>query len=261
MPDTYLQEMRDGVLEVTLHRPHRLNATNAQAREELAALWRTVRSDRRVRCVILTGTGRAFCAGADADDMSTGLRPPGDIGYIAAVDFCPGEWVDVPIIVAVNGLCTGAGLNFLADADLVVAAEDSWFSDPHVSVGQVSAIEPLLLAPKIPYAVIAKLVLMGSSYRMTASEALAAGLVHEVLPEPEVMPRCRTIAESIVAQSPTALRESLRVLRRYARSLVSDQLDDAWTVAYSHFSHPDATEGPLAFMERRRPTWTDSDPE
>jgi enoyl-CoA hydratase/carnithine racemase len=255
--DTYTTVQERGVLAVTLDRPERLNATNGVARDEMSALWREVREDRTVRCVVLTGAGRAFCAGADAEDMSSGRRPRGDIGYIAAVDFCPGEWLDVPVIVAVNGLCVGAGLNFVADGDLVLASEAAWFSDPHVSVGQVSAMEPLFLAPKVPYPVIAKMILLGSSYRMSSTEALTAGLVHEVLEPDRLLPRAHELAEIIANQSPTALRQSLRVLRRYARSLISDQLDDGWRIAFEHFSHPDGTEGPLAFLEKRKPRWAE----
>jgi enoyl-CoA hydratase/carnithine racemase len=257
MAETFLADRSDGVLTVTLNRPDRLNATNGVARDEMSAFWREVATDPSVRCIVVTGAGRAFCAGADAEDMSTGVRPRGDIGYIAAVDFCPGEYVSVPIIVAVNGLCVGAGLNFVADGDLVLASESAWFSDPHVSVGQVSAMEPLFLAPKVPYPVIAKLVLLGSSYRMTAAEALDAGLVHEVLAPDALLPRAHELAGVIARQSPTALRQSLAILRRYARSLVADQLDDGWRIAYDHFWHPDGTEGPLAFMEKREPVWAD----
>jgi len=252
---TFRADEEDGILTVTLNRPDRLNATNGIARRQMAELWQQVRDDPRLRCIVLTGAGRAFCAGADADDMSQGVRPRGDTGYLAAVEFCPGEWVDIPIIVAVNGLCVGAGLNFIADADLVLASEAAWFSDPHLSVGQVSAMEPLLMAPRFPYPVIAKLVLLGSAYRMPAREALDAGLVHEVLSPEQLMPRAAELARIIAAQSPTALRASLKVMRRYARSLIANQLDDAWKMAYGHFSHPDATEGPLAFVEKRAPRW------
>ena len=257
MAETYLADEAEGVLTVTLNRPDRLNATNGVARQEMSAFWQQVRDNAGIRCIVLTGAGRAFCAGADAEDMSTGVRPRGDIGYLAAVDFCPGEWVRVPIIVAVNGLCVGAGLNFVADGDLVLASTQAWFSDPHVSVGQVSAMEPLFLAPKLSYSVIAKLVLLGSSYRLTAQEALAAGLVHEVLEPEALLPRAGELAQVVAGQSPTALRESLHVLRRYARSLIADQIDDGWSKAYAHFSHPDATEGPLAFLEKRPPRWAE----
>jgi enoyl-CoA hydratase/carnithine racemase len=259
MPETYLAQRVESVLTVTLNRPERLNATNAVARQELAHLWQEVRGDRGVRCVVVTGAGRAFCAGADAEDMSNGLRPPGDVGYIAAVDFCPGEWIEVPIIVAVNGCCVGAGLNFVADADLIVASSNAWFSDPHVSIGQVSAMEPLLLSPKVPYPVIARLVLLGSSYRMPAEEALSAGLVNEVVEPDELLPRANELAQIVARQSPTALRASLRVLRRQARSLIADQLDASWAEAHAHFAHPDGTEGPLAFLEKRAPRWEEPD--
>lgn len=257
MAESFIENLVEGVLEVTLNRPERLNALSAASRAELAELWQAVRGNRRVRCVILTGTGRAFCAGADAGDMAIGVRPPGDTGYRAAVDFCPGEWLEVPIIVAVNGLCVGAGLSFVADADLLLASEGSWFSDPHTSVGQVSAMEPLLLAPKVAYGALARLVMLGSAYRMSPAEALASGLIHEVVPAAELMSRARAVAATIASQSPAAMIESLRILRRHTRSLVADELDDAWSVVHRHFSHPDATEGPLAFVEKRAPRWAD----
>jgi enoyl-CoA hydratase/carnithine racemase len=257
MPETFRFDADDGIVTVTLDRPDRLNATNGVARTEMAEFWQELARDETARCIVLTGAGRAFCAGADAEDMSTGLRPRGDTGYIAAVEFCPGEWVDIPIIVAVNGLCVGAGLNFVADGDLIIASSEAWFSDPHVSVGQVSAMEPLFLAPKIDQSALTKLVLLGSSYRMSAGEALAANLVHEVVAPDELMPRARELAAIIAAQSPTALRESLAVIRRYHRALIDQHLDEGWRIAYGHFSHPDATEGPLAFLEKRDPRWVD----
>src|SRR5947207_831806 len=135
--------------------------------------------------------------------------------------------MDVPVIVAVNGLCVGAGLNFVAAADLVLASEKSWFSDP-MSLGARSALWSPCSLPQVPYSVIAKLVLLGSSYRMSARDALAAGIVHEVLEPNALRPRAYEMAESLVGQSPTPLRESLRILRRYARALLADQLDQAW---------------------------------
>ena len=103
----------------------------------------------------------------------------------------------------------------------------------------------------------AKLVLLGSSYRMTAAEALAEGLVHEVHEPDALLPRCRELASIIARQSPTALRRSLRVLRRHARAQIREELDPAWDAAYAHFWHPDGTEGPLAFLEKRDPVWAE----
>src|SRR5438067_1516216 len=82
-----------------------------------------------------------------------------------------------------------------------------------------------------------------------------AGRAHEVLAPDALLPRAHELARTMAMQSPTALRQSLRILRRYARSLIADQLDDGWAVAFGHFSHPDGTEGPLAFLEKRAPRW------
>ena len=119
-------ELRDAVLTVTLHRPGRLNALSLSLQRELAELWARVRRDAGVRCIVVTGSGRAFCAGADVADLAAMTAPAG--GDRGRIEFCPGACVDVPVIAAVNGPCLGAGLRLLADADLAIASDLAWFT-------------------------------------------------------------------------------------------------------------------------------------
>src|SRR5690349_10301729 len=141
---TVVVERNGPVARVVLNRPARLNALSAGLMDELRRTWTTLRADPDVRCVTVTGAGRGFCAGADMDllasDRSTA---PADVHD--ELSFLPGDQLDVPVVVAVNGVCAGGGLHFVADGDIVIAGRSARFSDPHVTAGQVSTLEPLTL--------------------------------------------------------------------------------------------------------------------
>src|SRR5450631_3409171 len=137
MADSYLVERTEHVLTLTLNRPEQRNAFDDAMRIELRDLWTEVRQDRSVRCIVLTGAGKGFCAGADMGGLDGERAPLGD-DIQDELAFLPGRRLEVPVIVAVNGVCAGGGLHYVADADIVIASEDAWFTDPHVGVGQVS---------------------------------------------------------------------------------------------------------------------------
>jgi enoyl-CoA hydratase/carnithine racemase len=246
--------LADGILRVTLNRPHRLNALSRRLQDELAAFWREARLRRDIRCVILTGNGRAFSVGADVDDLQNAVRPDTSDG-IAPLNFCPSRHVDVPVIVAINGMCLGGALNFLADADIAIAADTAWFSDPHVTMGQVSGPEVLQLAAKASFKSVAQLALSGAPYRISAQRALELQLISEVVPADELSRRADEIATMIAAQSPTAIRATLSILRRRVREPIAAELQSAWDLVVAQWQHPDAKEGPAAFGEKRPARW------
>jgi enoyl-CoA hydratase/carnithine racemase len=249
-----LTDLADGVLTVTLHRPGRLNALSVSLQRELAGLWARVRGDAGVRCIVVTGAGRAFCAGADAADLEAMTGPQsGDRGRI---EFCPAACVDVPVLVAVNGPCLGAGLRLLADADLAIASELAWFSDPHVSVGQLGTPVALALAEKCSAAAVAQLFLSGRGFRMPAGQALSAGLVSEVVAAGELGSRATEIAASVAAQSPVAIRATVAALRRRHREALGPQVAQAWADAARQRAHPDAAAGARALTEGRPARWS-----
>jgi enoyl-CoA hydratase/carnithine racemase len=249
-----LTDLRDGVLTVTLHRPSRLNALSVSLQRELAGLWARVRGDAGIRCIVVTGSGRAFCAGADAADLEAMTAPQArDRGRI---EFCPAACVDVPVLVAVNGPCLGAGLRLLADADLAIASELAWFSDPHVSVGQLGTPVALALAEKCSAAAVAQLFLSGRGFRMPAGQALSAGLVSEVVAAGQLDSRATEIAASVAAQSPVAIRATVAALRRRHREALGPQVAQAWADAARQRAHPDAAAGARALKEGRPARWS-----
>jgi enoyl-CoA hydratase/carnithine racemase len=158
-------------------------------------------------------------------------------------------------VAAVNGVCAGGGLHFVADADIAIASDTAWFTDPHVTVGQVSGIEPVSLAMRVPLNALALLALCGRGERWDARRALDLGLVSEVLEPDRLLGRANEIATAIAAASPAAVRATRDVIRRFEASTVGPWMADGWDAVQRHWAHPDADEGPRAFVERRDPEW------
>jgi enoyl-CoA hydratase/carnithine racemase len=253
-PQTVLVEQTGHVLTVTLNRPEQRNAFDDPMRSAMRDLWTQVRDDRSVRCVVLTGAGRGFCAGADMEHLDGERRPFGD-GVDGELSFLPGRRLEVPVVVAVNGVCAGGGLHYVADADIAIASEDAWFTDPHVGVGQVSGIEAPSLGLRVPLGMLARMVLLGRHERWDAQQALRVGLVSEVLAPDRLLPRAHELAGWIAEASPEAVRRSRAVYRRFEEDVVGDAMADGWDWVQRHWVHPDSDEGPRAFLEHRDPEW------
>jgi len=253
---TILVEQSGHVLTVTLHRPAQRNAFDNPMRRELGELWTEVAGNRSVRCIVLTGAGTGFCAGADMGFLD-GAKIPLGHGLEDELTFLPGRRLEVPVIVAVNGVCAGGGLHFVADADIVIASDAAWFTDPHVGVGQVSGIEAPSLGLRVPVSMLARLVLLGRHERWDAQQALQLGMVSEVLAPAALLPRAHELAAWIAEASPAAVRRSRAVYRRFEESVVNDAMAEGLDAVQSHWEHPDADEGPRAFGEKRPPVWLD----
>jgi len=252
---------REGsTLVVTLNRPDRANAMDQATLDALRALWRAVAADPEVRCVVLTGAGRAFCTGADVSLLASDRTR---VGADAAeeLEFVPGPHLAVPVIVAVNGVCAGGGLHFVADADIVIAAEGATFIDPHVTVGQVSGLEPVELMARMRPDLAIRMALLGRSERLTAAAAREAGLVSEVLPAEELLPAALRLAERIAENSPAAIRATRKVYRDFEAARMREHLDAGWRAVQDHWAHPDSKEGPAAFAEKRAPRWVEAGPD
>jgi enoyl-CoA hydratase/carnithine racemase len=250
-----LVEVLDSVLVATLNRPHRRNALDQSLLTALRSLWIDSDTLAGIRAIVITGAPPGFCSGADMSLLLTDRTDDVSPRARAELSFLPGLQVDCPVIVAVNGVCAGAGLHFVADADLVLASERASFLDPHVSVGQVSALEPLSLWLRGRRQSVMRMALLGSAERLTATQAVEAGLVSEVVPDGELHDRALALASAIAANSPAAVAATRRAIRTFEEQLLDRALDDGWRAIRDHWSHPDASEGPLAFREKRAPRW------
>ena len=261
--ETLRYEKRERVALLTLDRPERHNAFNVRMALELREAWTRVKQDPEVVCAVVTGAGeKAFCSGMDVAEVADGsareeaARVEREAGrpfyhFLTAVqNRC---WK--PVITAVNGMVCGGGLHFVADTDLLLAAEHATFFDTHVKVGLVAGLEPVGLARRMPLEAVLRMAFLGGSERLDARRAHALGLVGEVLPGDALLPRAVELAHKIAEHSPTALARSKQAIWESLDLGLHEALDRAWGVIREHTAHPDLDEGSRAFVEKRKPRW------
>ena len=258
--ETLLYDVEDGVATISLNRPDKYNAFNTQMADELRTAWNEVKTSPDVVCAIVTGAGeRAFCTGMDVADVASGdakgtgtlSRDDAPWNHLTAIqNRC---WK--PVITAVNGMVNGGGLHFIADSDLIVCAEHVTFFDTHVKVGLIAGLEPVGLVRRIPLEAVLRMALLGGSERMTASQALELGLVGEVVPKEQLLPRARELAAMISQHSPTALARTKQTIWESLDRGLDDALANTWQAIGDHVAHPDLGEGAKAFVEKRKPRW------
>ena len=241
-------------------RPDQLNAMNSAMRDEFALAWKELDDDPDVRVIVHTGNGRAFQTGVDVSEIA------GDgVGFeryrqsMEDFDLHFTAWhqqVWKPVITAVNGICAGGGFHWVADADIVIAASDAQFFDPHTSVGQVVSMEAIGLMKKMPVEAVMRMAFMGKYERMPAERALQLGMISEIVDPPErLRERAQELGETIARNSPAAMAATKKALW----AALEHGLTDACKVGAQHlvslWGHPDQDEGPRAFAEKREPNW------
>lgn len=257
-PPPLLVAITGGIAEVTLNRPDRGNSISPAMMKALEETWGKLEPDRDVRVVLLTAAGeRHFCTGADVSALEVGVGGLNNQPYAVANRFTPRMMhMTKPVICAVNGLVNGGGLHFVADCDIVVASETATFMDSHVSVGQVSGLESQGIARRAGLGAALLMGLAGRSYRMDAQRAWMLGMVDLLEPTPAAaLAKARELAATIGENSPQAMALSKRAI--WATTELSDPVaaDYGWELLKSHWAHPDFTEGPKAFGEKRKPVW------
>ena len=265
LPGVRYERHADGVAVVTLDRPERGNALLPAMQPVLRAIWGEVRDDPAIRVAVVTAAGeRHFCTGfdvAEAEGADAGSvfanRPLAD-----AVHWSPYQnRVWKPVVCAVQGLCVGGGLHFVVDSDIVVASRNAAFTDSHVNVGMVGALENVGLAKRLPLGTALRMTLQGRAFRLPAERAHQLGLVDELVGAPaEVLPAALAIARSMLANSPQAMALSKQAVWGSLESGYARALEGAWALLRLHWGHPDFAEGPRAFAEKREPQWN-PDPE
>jgi enoyl-CoA hydratase/carnithine racemase len=261
--ETIRYEVEDRIATITLDRPDRLNAVSPAMIRELRQAYADAEADDDVWITIVTGTGRAFCAGADVDEIPDDGRVVYDEPYLSTYaqweapqeGTPPFRTMTKPILAAVNGLCCGAGLDWVTTGDIVIASDRAEFFDPHVSIGLVSGREMVRLARALPTNIAMRIALTGRHERMTAQRAYELGLVSEVVEHDALLARAREIANLVNRNAPLAVRGTRLAIRR-GRDL---SLHDAEVMAEAFRERvvrtDDAKEGPRAFMEKREPVW------
>ena len=256
---------RDGPVGwLIFDRPESANAMDATMLAELERAWRELDADPLVRVIVNTGNGRAFQTGLDVVQLARdpdALREQSRRTRDATLKLT--AWhnhVWKPVIAAVNGVCAGGGLHFISDADIVIAAPEATFLDPHVSIGQVSAYETIALAQKSPMEAIMRMALVGRYERIDAHRAYELGILSEVVPTAEdLRPRAQELGETIARNSPAAMAATKRALWGALELGLTDACRAGAAELVGMWGHPDETEGPRAFAEKRDPVWVPLD--
>ncbi|HVX20703.1 MAG TPA: enoyl-CoA hydratase/isomerase family protein [Acidimicrobiales bacterium] len=260
-PYRYLKVERHGPVGWLINnRPEQLNAMNAAMRDELAVAWRELDDDPDVRVIVHTGEGRAFQTGVDVAEIAAdGVGMERYRQSMEDFDVHFTAWhqrVWKPVITAVNGICAGGGFHWVADADIVICASDAQFFDPHVSVGQVVAIEAIGLLRKMPAEAVMRMAFMGRHERMPASRAYELGMVSQVVDPPgRLRQEAQKLAETIARNSPAAMAATKRALWGAFEMGLTDACRAGAKELVGLWGHPDQQEGPRAFAEKREPRW------
>lgn len=255
MTDAVLTAKAGHVFTITINRPDKRNAMNAEVVAGIAAGWRAAHEDTEVRVIVLTGAGdKAFCAGADLGGgqsfFQDASKPNSDYADLLRL----AQNGTKPSIARVNGTCMAGGMGLLCMTDMAVAAEDVVFGLPEVKVGVFPMQVLSLLQLTVPRRLVAEWCLTGEPF--TADEARAAGLINHIAPAGELDAKVDWLVGRIIDKSPAAIRRG-----KYAmRAIHAMSFDEA--IAYTEgqialtAATEDAREGIKAFQEKRKPVWT-----
>ncbi len=247
-------EVSDGVGTITLDRPDALNSLDAALKGELLAVLREADRDPAVRAVILTGAGRAFCAGQDLRERQAADPTPLDVEVrerfnpiVLAI-----YRLSRPVIAAVNGVAAGAGASLAFACDFRIAAESASFVLAFARIGLAPDSGASWFLPRLVGAAhAAEMLLLPDP--MPAVEALRIGLVSQVVKDEALMDHARTLGAKLVAGSPTALALTKRALQRSQEVGLAEALDHEASLQGIAGRGPDHAEGIAAFVAKRPP--------
>ena len=254
-----------GVAWVTLDRPDVLNAFNTQMLRELRTVWRSLRTDDSVRCVVLDAEGdRAFCTGVDRAEALGDGDAPSEVGAVGGPFHFddPGEWLGPksndlwkPVIAAVRGIACGGAFYLLGEVDIIVAADDATFFDPHVTYGMAAVFESVHMLQRMPLGEVLRMQLTGAHERVGARRAYEVGLVSEVVAPAELAEAAEVLARVIASQPPLAVQATLRAVWA-AQELPRRQALDAGVALVAAGNTPEQlAAGQEQFASGQRVQW------
>ena len=261
--ETIVYEVADRTATITLDRPDQLNALSPSMVHELRQAYAAAEADGEVWTILVTGNGRAFCTGADVTEIPEDGKVVYDEPYLSTLPQWeapqegtpPFRTMTKPVVTAVNGLCCGAGLDWVTTGDITIASDRAEFFDPHVSIGLVSGREVVRLARVLPMGIAMRIALTGRHERMSAQRAYDLGMISEVVEHDRLMERAREVADLVNRNAPLAVRGTRLAIRKG----IDLPLHEAEILAEAFRERvlrtEDAKEGPRAFVEKRPPEW------
>lgn len=247
---------RDGaLLTLTLNRPHRLNAVNVGLYEGLVRGLERAERDREIRCVILTGSGRAFCAGADLKEHRDTEMTREDRRHYTAIAQRANHLVQTigtPVVAAVNGHAIGAGLELALSADFAIVAEDARLRLPEIALGTFvggGAVYTLSNRVGVPKA--REIIFLGDFF--SGADAADMGVANRAVPASDVLPEATRLARRLARRAPIPLAAAKRLIGPAAAMSPEDALQHEQAALEAIFETSDWREGLAAFHEKRPP--------
>jgi len=250
MGDAVSYQLEDGVAWLVIERPEARNAINQAVGRGLWEGFRRFEEDPAAAVLVLTGTGEAFCAGADLKEMAAlGLTiPPREM----APHLGQNLQVTKPVIAAVNGPAFGGGFLLAQMCDLCVAGASAQFAITEARWGRGApwaAPLPWLVPPRVAM----ELLLTGDP--IDAQRAYEVGLVNRVVPDPELRSEAGRLARRIAGNAPLSVRAAKAMVQASAGRALDEAVEEGWRLFEPVYLSEDAQEGPRAFVERRPPVW------
>jgi enoyl-CoA hydratase len=248
----------NGIATITLNRPDSRNAINPRMHTELTEIWPRVGADPEIDVIVLTGAGKAFCAGGDVKALDAGaFKTRGSVTTEARMLITGMLDVEQPIIAAINGDAIGLGATIALFCDITIASDTARIADPHVRVGLVAGdggavIWPHLLGPNR-----AKEFLMRGSM-LSGTEAARLGLVNYAVPPGEVMKKAGELARELADGPRWAIRWTKVSVNKTLKESVNLILDTSLAFEEVSMSLPDHQEATRAFVEKRKPVFNQS---
>jgi enoyl-CoA hydratase len=248
-----LTETRGCVGLITLNRPQAMNALNNQLMTEVMDALDTFDKDDGIGAMVITGSEKAFAAGADIKEMegkSAQEMMTGD--HVGVFDRI--RSIEKPVIAAVSGWALGGGCEMAMSCDMIVASESAKFGQPEISIGVIpGAGGTQRLTHAVGKTIAMEMVL--NDRKLTAQEALHHGLVNRVFPVSDYLNEALKLAEEIASRAPLAVRAAKKMINASFESSLTDGLAGEKQAFYNLFNTEDQKEGMQAFVEKRKPEW------
>ncbi|MBN8983470.1 MAG: enoyl-CoA hydratase/isomerase family protein [Rhizobiales bacterium] len=262
LDDEVLYDVRDGIATLTLNRPERLNTISREMLMLLGQLLLRADADPAVRVVILTGAGRAFCAGLDmtAATKGSGIGSQNDTnGTVTTLDLKTAPPtilfnMEKPTICALNGSAAGYGMDMALGCDIRIMADSAKFAAAFVKRGVVPESGGTWFLPRmIGWAKAAELIFTGRT--LSAAESLDMGLANEVVATGDVMSRANAVAAEIAGNAPLAVQAAKRMMRSGLSESFGDHVHHVFLQLLPLFRSEDFREGMTSFLEKRPPNF------
>jgi 2-(1,2-epoxy-1,2-dihydrophenyl)acetyl-CoA isomerase len=252
-----LMQTHDGIGLIQLNRPEKMNAIGALTRKQLGEAIKQAERDDSVRVVVLTGSGRAFCSGADVTEMAdgSGMRTPEDIGNVLRNEYMPSltrlRTMPKPVIAAMNGPAVGIGASFALACDIRIAVPEAYLMEAFVNIGLapdggVSWLLPRLAGTAIAYE------MFFSGKPLSAADAHRLGVINRIVPAERLEAEVREFAGQLAAQPRGAMAGAKRAVTHALESTFEQALEFESYLQEAQAASPEFAEGVQNFLARRK---------